>query len=206
MAEAVAVIAGYSSLGVMVGFGLYDLAIVSAAVECILVVAIFRPRRLVGWIPALIVTVIWIFLSGDEYRGYNVFRWHVYGIAIFPIIAWPTAFAFGYAYLIPLFRSDRWYWRWLRLSLAYSLGIIVLEWAGYNLLGIHLDAGLQYKGWPILNIFHCPWWMQVAYFVNGIAYMGMVSWMDAHMLHLLPTRRRKPGAGASESVPDSQTA
>lgn len=207
--EAVALIAGFSVLGVMVRLNWYDAAIIAAAAECVVVVAVFRPRRLVGWIPASIVTAIWIIASGDVYKGYNVFRLTVFGIAAFPVIAWATTFAFAYAFLIPLFRQKLWYQRWLRLSVAYCLGLIVVEWAGYHLLGVHLDAGLKYGGWPILNIFHCPWWMQVAYFANGIAFMGMAAWVDRHSFRILPAGEAAAAASAAEassSDEGSQTA
>jgi len=71
-----------------------------------------------------------------------------------------------------------WPLRWLVLSVIYSFGLILFEIIGYNVLGIHLDAGKAYPGWPVLKIFHCPWWMQLAYFMNGIAFMGISSWMD----------------------------
>ena len=182
----------------LIGFILrrsYDAAIVTAAVTLVVIGAIFRPRRLVGWLPAIIVSIVWIRISGSMYDGYNIFRLRMFGITAFPMIAWPTGLAFAYLYLVPLVRIRPWPLRWLLLGLVYSVGIIIAEWLGYNMLGVHLDAGRAYRGWPILNIFHCPWWMQVAYFVNGIAFMGMASWMERNE-HL-----REPARSASRSAP-----
>ena len=173
----------------------YDAAIIAAAAACIVVGAVFRPRRLTGWIPALAVSLVWISISGDMYAGYNVFKLEFFGITAFPVIAWPTGLAFAYLYLVPLVQAGPWPLRWLFLSMVYSAGIIVAEWLGYNLLGVHLDAGSAYPGWPILGIFHCPWWMQLAYFANGIVFMGMASWMERKQDHGTPGGRRgvEPG-------------
>lgn len=203
--ETITVIGGFTSLGLLVALGYFDAAIVMAAVECIIVTALFRPRRLLGWIPAIVITASWIILSGNIYSGYNTFRLKLFGIAAFPVIAWSTTLAFAYAYLVPLFRQRYWPRRWLRLCAVYAVGIIAVEWFGYNLLGIHLEAGKAYNGWPVLNIFHCPWWMQVAYFVNGFAFMGCAAWMDRRDYRILPAGRlaaspsykRGPAEGSS---------
>jgi hypothetical protein len=156
----------------------YDAAILAAAFLTFLMAAIFRPGRLKGWIPAIAITAVWMLVSGRMYEGYNVFKLELFGLAIFPMVAWPTGLAFAYLYVVPAFRSRPWPKRWAILALVYSAGIIAAEWLGYHLLGVHLDRGTAFKGWPILDIFHCPWWMQVAYFANGILFMGAAAWMD----------------------------
>ncbi|MBN2875120.1 MAG: hypothetical protein JXM71_08490 [Spirochaetales bacterium] len=206
--ELSAIVLGFVSLGTLLRYSLYDAAIIAAAVEFTIIAALFRPGRLKGWIPALIVSAVWILLSGDVYRGYNVFKIKIFGVSAFPMIAWPTALAFSYAYLVPLFRQRPWLKQWLVLSASYSGGLILAEWVGYNVFGIHLDSGRAYHGWPLLNIFHCPWWMQVAYFTNGISFMGMAAWMDRKPAPIRPAawlRSRMAHSEASEPVPDAKT-
>jgi hypothetical protein len=156
----------------------YDAAIIASAFLVFLFGLLFRPGSLKAWIPALLITGIWIMISGNMYEGYNVFKLKIGGLTLFPIIAWPTGLMAGYLLAVPHIRISPWLLRWLVLGSLYSLGVIAMEWFGYNLLGVHLDRGLAYPGWPILNIFHCPAWMQVAYFANGILFMGAIAWLE----------------------------
>ena len=205
-AEALSIVAGLVIIGFLLRLS-YDAAIIAAAVICLIIGAVFRPRRLTGWIPALVVSLAWIAVSGDMYAGYNVFRLRIFGITAFPVIAWPTALAFAYLYLVPLVRARPWPLRWLYLATVYSVGIILVEWLGYHSLGVHLDAGKAYTGWPILNIFHCPWWMQLAYFANGIVFMGISSWMERNDDRRTQAgetgKRRRSSKGGSEAVAGS---
>lgn len=165
----------------------YDAAIILSAVAVLVFGLLFRPGSLRLWIPALLISAVWIIASGDMYAGYNVFKLEVSGLALFPMIAWPTGLMAAHHLIAVHVRAKTWLLRWLILSTLYSLAIIAMEWVGYNLLGVHLDRGLAYPGWPVLNIFHCPGWMQAAYFLNGILFMGAVSWLG-----------REPGAGAED--------
>jgi len=133
---------------------------------------------MVGWLPAVLISGIWILASGDMYSGYNTFKLTVLGVSLFPILAWPLFLVLGYAYVIPFIRIEPWYRRWLAISLIWCLSLIFFEWVGYHVLGIHLDHGRTYKGWPILDIFHSPVWMQLTYFGNGILYYGVGCWLD----------------------------
>lgn len=177
MTELLIVIVVILSAGLLLRVS-YDAAIIFSAVCALAVGLIFRPYRLRGWIPAFIITLIWIGASGNVYAGYNTFHVYIFGIALYPILAWPVGLMLGYYYVLPRITLDPWPLRWLVLSLLYSVGLILFEFIGYNALGIHLDAGKAYPGWPYLKIFHCPVWMQVAYFLNGIVFMGVSSWMD----------------------------
>ena len=82
-----------------------------------------------------------------------------------------------YFWFYPVMRARTWWGKWLRLSALYSVLLIVTEYAGYHLAGVHLAAGSGYPGWPLLDIFHCPWWMQASYFLNGILFCGVTAWV-----------------------------
>jgi len=156
----------------------YDAAIIYSAVCAFTVGLLFRPHRLRGWLPALLITLIWVSFSGKMYAGYNTFHLKVFGIVLFPLLAWPIGLMIGYYYILPRIMVKPWPLRALVLSAVYCVGLIVFEIIGYHVLGIHLDAGRAYPGWPYLEIFHCPTWMQAAYFLNGIVFMGVAAWMD----------------------------
>jgi hypothetical protein len=149
-AEALSIAGGLVIIGFLLRLS-YDAAIVAAAVACFIIGAVFRPRRLVGWIPALVVSLTWIAISGDMYAGYNVFKLHILGITAFPIIAWPTALAFAYLYLVPLVQAKPWPRRWLYLAAVYSVGIIAAEWLGYHLLGLSRLADTGHLPLPVVD-------------------------------------------------------
>lgn len=135
--------------------------------------------RMWVFFPALLVSWSWVYIGRGVYSGYSdVFRYSVWGISLFPIIAWPTILFLAYLGLYSRVKANSWWNKWLKLSVIYCIGIIFFEYWGYNIAGVRLDSGTAYPGWPILNIFHCPWWMQVAYFLNGIIFFGIVSLID----------------------------
>jgi len=180
----------------------YDAAILAAAFLTVLAAALFRPGRLKGWIPAVAITAVWMLASGRMYEGYNVFKLELFDLAVFPMVAWPTGLSFAYLYAVPAVRVRPWPRRWAALAAIYSAGIIVAEWLGYHALGVHLDRGTAFRGWPVLDIFHCPWWMQLAYFANGIVFMGAAAWMDRNEAPASGDVSRRPaGAEPARAVP-----
>jgi len=138
---------------------------------------ILVPRKMWVWLPALAISWSWVFLARDLYAGYNVFHVTVGGVTLFPAIAWPNLLVLLYFWLYPAIPARAWWRKWLGLSLVYCALLILVEYVGYHFAGVHLDAGRQYRGWPVLDIFHCPWWMQAAYFLNGIVFSGVTAWL-----------------------------
>ncbi len=137
------------------------------------------PEKTWAWAPAVAISWLWVGMAGDLYAGYNTFRVTILGVSLFPILAWPNMLMLLYFWAYPALAGRTWWGAWLRLSLLYSTLLILFEYAGYHFAGIHLDAGRSYRGWPVLDIFHCPWWMQVAYFLNGILFCGIICWGTA---------------------------
>jgi len=135
-----------------------------------------------AWIPALTISWLWVYAAKDIYSSYNVFKYSVYGVSIFPIAAWPTLLMVMYfLFLTRINGRNRWR-KWLKFSITYSICIILFEYLGYNFAGVHLASGTVYAGWPILNIFHCPWWVQAAYFLNGIIFCGVIAFFSDRKL------------------------
>ena len=114
------------------------------------------------------------------YSGYEVFKLSVFGVTLFPIIIWPSVLMLWYFINPPFKKTKKWYKKWMKFSVVYCIGIILFEFIGYNIFGVKLDAGQSYPGWPVLNIFHSPVWMQVAYFLIGITFAGVFSFYEHH--------------------------
>ncbi len=135
-----------------------------------------------AWIPALTISWLWVYAAKDIYSSYNVFKYSFYGVSLFPIAAWPTLLMLMYfLILVRINGRSRWS-RWLKFSIIYSISIILFEYLGYNFAGVHLASGTVYAGWPILNIFHTPWWVQTAYFSNGIIFSGIIAFFSDRQL------------------------
>ncbi len=135
-----------------------------------------------AWVPALAISWLWVYAAKEIYSGYNVFKYSFYGVSIFPIVAWPTMLMGMYFLVfVHINGRNRWY-KWLKFTLIYSFFLILSEYLGYNFAGVRLTSGTGYAGWPVLNIFHCPWWMQAAYFLNGIVFSGIIAFFSDRKL------------------------
>ncbi len=131
-----------------------------------------------AWVPALTISWLWVYAAKGIYSGYNIFQYSFYGVSLFPIAAWPTLLMALYFLVLTRISGSNRLLQWLKFSVSYSICIILIEYLGYNFAGVHLDSGTVYAGWPILNIFHCPWWMQAAYFLNGIIFCGIIAFFS----------------------------
>ncbi|HQB88918.1 MAG TPA: hypothetical protein PLJ76_07900 [Treponemataceae bacterium] len=156
----------------------YDVAVITATLLILGFTLVFDRNKLWAWIPALSVGIIFVLVIRDMYSSYNVFTLKIRGLMLFPMLAWALMLMFWYLVVEPYFHHDKWWRKWLTNAALFCAGLIVFEIIGYHVLGVRLGAGSTYPGWPVLDIFHAPWWMQVAYFFNGIAFIGVVAFVD----------------------------
>jgi len=130
------------------------------------------------WIPAFILSWLWVFLARDSYSGYNSFTYSIFGVSVFPIVAWPSMLAgMHFLVFVRIKGKNRWY-NFLKYFGCFSFFLILAEYIGYNIAGVKLSSGTAYPGWPVLNIFHCPWWMQVGYFLNGFVFSAIIAYFS----------------------------
>lgn len=140
--------------------------------------------KLWAWPVAAAISWTYIFLNRHSYGGYNLYKITVLGISLLPILAWPSLLMLFYLWVCPLFRARNGWRLWAQLTGTLSVLMIAMEVLGYHLFGIHLDAGRECRGWPVLDIFHCPWWMTACYFWNGTVFCAFIS--------LVTGRKRNP--------------
>jgi hypothetical protein len=152
-----------------------DYGIISAPIILIVLSLMMFPRKLWALVPAVIIGGSWVFLARDMYSGYNLFQLSFSGVTLFPLFAWVSGLYLFYLLLGPAVGKRTRKVSWFIQAGTYCFVIIIAEYIGYNILGIHLDAGTAYTGWPVLNIFHCPLWMQAGYFANGLIFTLVVS-------------------------------
>lgn len=156
----------------------YDLAVITSAVMIAVFTCIYDRNKMWAWIPAIAIGVVFVYFVRDMYTSYNLFTLKLRGVTIFPAIAWTIMLMIWYLLVEPHVSHKVWWCKWLVNALLYCGGLIAFEYIGYNILGVRLGAGSAYNGWPFLNIFHAPWWMQTWYFFNGIAFIGIVVLFD----------------------------
>ena len=156
----------------------YDYAIITAALLILVFTLLFDRNKLWAWIPALSVGIFFVLIIRDMYSSYNVFTIKIRGLMLFPMLAWSLMLMLWYLVVEPYFRHDIWWRKWVTNALLFCAGLIIFEYIGYHVLGVRLAAGTAYPGWPVLDIFHAPWWMQLSYFFNGIAYIGIVAFVE----------------------------
>ncbi len=171
----------------------YDVAVITAALLILGFTLVFDRDKLWAWIPALGMGLLFVFLVRDMYAGYNVFTLKIRGIMLFPVLAWSLMLMLWYLVIEPYFHHDVWWRKWLVNALLFCIGLIGFEVIGYHILGVRLSAGTAYQGWPFLDIFHSPWWMQIGYFLNGILFIGCVAFVD----NARRWNRKNPGKGRS---------
>ena len=101
--------------------------------------SVMERNRMWAFLPALLVSWIWVYIGRGLYSGYSdVFSYSFMGVSLFPIIAWPTILFLSYLGLYPRIKANSWWNKWLKMSVIYSVGIILFEYWGYNFAGVHV--------------------------------------------------------------------
>lgn len=147
--------------------------------------------RMWVWLPALAITWTWVFgIAREYYAEYNIIHYQVLGISILPLVAWPSILVLSAYHLLPVFGQGSWRKNWLKLSLLYAAGLILLEYISYHFLNIRLSRGKEIPGWPWLDIMHIPLWMQIGYLCNGVAFYGII--LRIHQLKIQAVSHGRP--------------
>ena len=154
-----------------------DYSFVYGLIVLVIISIIFERKKLWAWIPAIVISGIWIAIAHRCYYGYDSLKLTVFDVALFPILAWPLGLMAGFLMIAPFLKIKIWYKKWIVIFVVYTVGLIMVETVGYNLLGIRLHYGKNYPGWPLLNCFHMPYWMQLGYFLNGFIFYGITSYL-----------------------------
>jgi len=104
-----------------------------------------------------------------EYTTLNII---IGGINIFPIVSW----TFGLVVLREIYEKLKGKYRFLKITVFYIIILIILEYVGYNFLGIMLNS--NFPGLWRLEILHSPLVLKVIYFVTGPIYLAITDYLE----------------------------
>ncbi len=131
------------------------------------------PHYLIAWL----ILFPWYFLLRNLYR-YNREDVRVFGIPLFPVLAWSVGLPSGMIVLRLFFATIHktpplhfpvWYG-------AFIVILVIYEWVGYHLLNIRLRT--EYKGFPLIDCMHVPGWVKAGYFSIGVLYYYALDGFD----------------------------
>lgn len=118
---------------------------------------------------AMLISFLWVTLSGVySYKTYNL---SIFGLNLFPFTLWTLALVLfkELSEVIEKFVDD---WKlYVILVLIWIPLMLIIEYIGYNLLGIQLgngDSGLF--GFDVL---HLQYWGQIYYLFAGVVFIGI---------------------------------
>ncbi len=141
-------------------------------------------KRIVIWskklLLAFIVALIWMLIAHKEY-SYNRNFASVFGINLFPLIAWTFSLLVMYIiyFHFERFLKNKTFLKKLLLFVAiYWPLLIFFETIFYHLFNLKNLATASYSGLPICNCLHAPHWMQLAYFLLGPIYFLLVMLLE----------------------------
>lgn len=117
---------------------------------------------------AFLISLWWVSYSGIyEYTTEN----HVlFGVNLYPLLLWTL----GLVLLREVYEKLKGN-RFIKATLIYIVGIIALEYIGYQLLGIRLAC--SYRGLFNNSIMHAPTYSQIFYFIIGPIYLKITDYM-----------------------------
>jgi hypothetical protein len=126
---------------------------------------------------ALVISIIWVFISRDQYN-YNREFITVFGLNIYPIICWTIGLFF--LYIVSININNKFIKKGIKTRFAimvfiYWFLLIFLETIFYHKFNIHNLQTTQYPGLPLFNCLHAPLFMQITYFLIGILYLMIIN-------------------------------
>lgn len=138
---------------------------------------------------AFLMATIWVFFTRAMY-DYNMGFREVWGLNIFPLLAWTGGLTLGYILIertskkLKLSRQSP--YRLVTAVLLYAVAVLIIETVGYHVFGVQNIGTSQYAGIPLCDCLHAPPWMQFGYFL-----LGPLHWLVLRTLAFLPKSSHK---------------
>ena len=128
-----------------------------------------RKKFFYHFLIASLIAIIWMIIAKNEY-GYNQDYLTIYGFNTFPLFSWAIglfAIYVLYSHIEHIFIEKGFIKKLILFSILFIPILIFVETLGYYVFDIHNIATDNFKGLPICNCIHAPWWMQLSYILLG---------------------------------------
>ena len=129
----------------------------------------FLHHNLLVAVLAFAVAATWTYATRQMY-DYNLAFATVFGVSVFPVIAWTIALTLGYTLITAFFKHVGIRpipLQFLIMCVVYVATVVIVETIGYHVVGIQNLGTSQYVGLPLCDCLHAPRWMQFGYFALG---------------------------------------
>lgn len=117
---------------------------------------------------AALMSATWVGLSGIY--TYSDAHIVIGGLNVFPFVVWTA----GLVILREFYESKKGPHKYRDTVIVYVAALLVLEYVGYNMLGIRLAT--NYPGLFGIELMHMPWWAQTYYLLAGPIYIKLTDY------------------------------
>jgi hypothetical protein len=118
---------------------------------------------------AALISAIWVSIAGIyNYKDTNIV---IFGFNLYPFFAWTVGLVILKAAYEKLGKLKH-----LKATVLYIVLLLLLEFIGYNYMGIQLNS--NYPGLFGLPLMHAPWYSQVYYLTIGPIYLLLMILLD----------------------------
>lgn len=121
---------------------------------------------------AVVALIISLVIASYYFYEYTTLNIIIGGINLFPVVSW----TFGLIFLREIYEKVKWRNKFLKISLLYIVCILIIEYVGYNFLGIKLNS--NFPGLWDLEVLHSPFVLKAIYFVTGPIYLAVTDYLN----------------------------
>jgi len=119
---------------------------------------------------AALISAVWVLIN--RLYIYDDINYIILGLSIFPWICWTA----GLVLAKEFYEWMNFKGKFFVMLIVYWIGVIVLEYVGYNYFGIQLAS--EYVGLFGYNLMHMPYWGQIYYLSIAPVYVLIMNFLE----------------------------
>ncbi len=160
-----------------------DIGLIIAIFGLVTIIILTKRYILLKFISiSFIMAFLWQVVGGKEYF-YGKDFWTLYGINIYPLLAWTIGLFVVYMVFFYVYENifgtnkkvlKKPATKLFLFMLFYWIVLIVAETLAFHVFGFKNLGGANYAGLPICDCIHSPHWMQAVYLSMGPIYITII--------------------------------
>jgi hypothetical protein len=115
--------------------------------------------------------IISLVIASYYFYEYTTFNIMLGSINLFPVISW----TFGLVLLREIYEKLKGKYRFIKITIFYIVVLIIIEYIGYNFLGIQLNS--NFPGLWQIEVMHSPLVLKLIYFITGPVYLLITDYL-----------------------------